>query len=205
MECEEACKYTSIKAILLFLQERVEADRKKSIKMSTEQDILRFTEGFREHRSFEQAHAFILQKEAHLEGMVRIVLQERSPYAEHISWILVHFAAKYPPLLFPFVPRLLQCLEQTQNGTLKRNMLCIFLNLPPLDAETAWFDRLLHYLRDPESKPAVKVNALKLTEHWFLHRWPELAAEVRETLQLLAEDDKPSVRSVIRNFNKKWK
>jgi len=173
--------------------------------MHTEQHILAFTDGFREHRSFERSNAFILQEEEHLEAMIRLISREKYPYPEYISWMLVHFSGRYPPLLCPFVPQLLQCLEQTQNGTLKRNLLCILLNLPPLDAESAWFDRLLAYIRDPQNKPAVKVNALKLTEHWFLRRWPELVPEVRETLQLLAEDDRPSVRNTVRNFSKKWK
>ena len=172
--------------------------------MSTENEILAFCDLFREERNFEKANTFILQSEAQLPGMLALMQREKYPYSEHISWMLMHFSAKYPPLLFPFVPQLLQILSQTNNGTLRRNLLSVFLNLPPLQVQSEWFDRLLEFIRNPDTKPAVKVNALKLSEHWFLHTWPELADEVREVLSLYAADERPSIRIMLRTFHKKY-
>lgn len=171
--------------------------------MDTEQKIIAFTENFREQRRFDLSNRFILESEEHLPHMLQITEREQYPFSEHISWMLAHFSQKYPVLLLPYSGTLLRILAGTRNGTLQRNLLCILLNLPPLQVGTEWFDRLLELIQNPETKPAVKVNALKLCERWFLQQWPGLAGEVDTVLQQYTEDERPSIRSMIRNFGKR--
>jgi hypothetical protein len=102
-------------------------------------------------------------------------------------------------------PRFRAALMQTTNHTVQRNLLHILANVKqPLENDGELLELLFGILTAPETLPAGKVNAYRAIEKQYLKAYPELISELQLILDLHKEDDRPSIRSIVRHFHKRY-
>jgi hypothetical protein len=133
------------------------------------------------------ADRFIKQPEAIAELVDVATLDEKYPYPQQASWLLLHVARKDKSLVEPYTNQLIDCILTTKNQSVLRNLLGVSLCLPITDYEQGRLvERLFNLINDPDNKPGVVCYAIrKLVD--FLEWYPELRHELELILEFREE------------------
>jgi hypothetical protein len=127
------------------------------------------------------------------------------PYAEYASWIAQHFYEHTRSDLSEWKQQFIDLLQTTRNHTVQRNLMHIFTRVKAnVQDDGEFLSCMLAHFENPESLPALKVNAFKAIEKQYLRAHPELLSEVKLLMDLHANDERPSIQAMRRNFQKRY-
>lgn len=169
-------------------------------------DARTFLDGFKKTRDFNTAFPLLLDDADFRAALFAEVGAADYPYPEYASWIAQHFFEKYPQLLGEWTPQFREVLFTTTNHTVQRNLLHILANVKqPLEDDGELLELLFTLLAAPETLVAGKVNAFRAIEQQYLKAYPELVSELQLIFELHREDDRPSLRAIIRYFHKRYR
>lgn len=162
---------------------------------------------FKSHRDFKTTIP-LLEKDNSLRNAVfQEIAGETYPFPEYSSWIAIHFFEKNPTMFTTEIcDFLIEVLLRTTNHTVQRNICTTLTHFKgDLSERTDLLDKLFFFLSETETLPALRIHALRNIEQHYLKKYPELLSEILSVLELLEQHEFPSVRSMIRNFYKKYK
>jgi hypothetical protein len=168
-------------------------------------DVLAFLDAFKKERDFKAAFPLLINDERFRNELFSQIATNVYPYAEYASWLAQHFFEAYPSYFGTWVGPFKQILFATENHTVQRNLIHIFIfNKAPLEEDGEFLERLIGFVRSTDSLPALKVNAFKAIETQYLGAYPELITEMQLLMELHREDSRPSVQSLIRYFHNRY-
>ncbi len=99
----------------------------------------------------------------------------------------------------------MEIIETSPNHTVLRNLVHIFAYVKAHIQDNGQFlDCLMAHLENSESLPALKVNAYKAIDKQYLRFHPELLPEINLLIDLHAEDTRPSIVSMRKQFHKRY-
>jgi len=162
---------------------------------------------FRNTRDFPQAIGLMEKNERLRHEIFQTVLEKEYPLPEYSAWLAAHFFLKNKLLLTDewcnfFVDELLR----TENHTTQRNLSMVLNHFKgDLSERSDLLDRLFGFLTHPDSLAALRIHALRNIEIHYLKKYPELLNELFSAMEMLQEQTLPSIRSMVRNFNKKYR
>ncbi len=162
---------------------------------------------FKSHRDFKKTIPLLVENDSLRNAVFNEISSETYPFPEYSSWIAIHFFEKYPAYFTrEKCDFLIEILLKTKNHTVQRNICTVLWHFKgDLTERTDLLDKLFFFLAETDSLPALRIHALKNIELHYLKKYPELLTEVFSVLELLEQHDLPSIRSMIRNFYKKYK
>jgi hypothetical protein len=168
-------------------------------------DVKAFLEAFKKVRDFKAVFPLLLEDPAFRNALFGEIETNVYPYAAYASWIAEHFFERYPEQFPEWVPAFRKVLFTIDNHTVQRNLVHIFVhNKAALEDDGEFLELLIGFMRDPESLPALKVNAFKAIETQYLGAYPELVSELQQVIELHSEDARPSIRALVRYFYKRY-
>jgi hypothetical protein len=168
-------------------------------------DVAAFLDAFKKERDFRAAFPLLTSDDRFREELFARIAPNVYPYAEYASWLAQHFFEAYPSYFGPWVEPFKAILFSTANHTVQRNLVHIFIhNKVSLEDDGAFLELLTGFVRSSDSLPALKVNAFKAIETQYISAYPELIPELQLLMELHREDNRPSVQSMIRYFNKRY-
>lgn len=127
--------------------------------------------------------------------------QEKYPYSEYGSWLLMHIGKKHTSLLVPYYERLIDMLFVLENQSVLRNVANVLNELPKTDyREAELLDLLINFLMDKSHKVALHVNAIYLLIP-LCKKYPELRQEIQSIFSLYKDRESPALRVAFRRFN----
>lgn len=162
---------------------------------------------FRSTRDFDQAIALMETSERLRQEIFQTVMEKEYPLPEYSAWLAAHFFMKNKLMLTDywcnfFVDELLR----TDNHTSQRNLSMILNHFKgDLSERSDLLDKLFEFLTHPDSLPALRIHALRNIEKHYLKKYPELLNELFSAMEMLQEQTLPSMKSMLRNFNKKYR
>lgn len=168
-------------------------------------DAKSFLDAFKKVRDFNGAFPLLLNDADFRSALFAEVGTTEYPYPDYASWIAQHFFEKHPQYLPEWWPLFRSVLMRTANHTVQRNLLHILANVKqPLEDDGELLELLFTLLTNPETLPAGKVNAYRVLEKQYLEAYPELISELQLVFDLHKEDNRPSIRSIVRHFHKRY-
>lgn len=168
-------------------------------------DVKAFLDHFKKVRDFKAAFPLLLEDQAFRDALFGEIETNVYPYSEYASWIAGHFFEKYPAYFPAWVEPFRRILFTTDNHTVQRNLVHIFVhNKAALEDDGEFLELLIGFLGSATSLPALKVNAFKAIETQYLRAYPELVTELEHVIGLHKEDTRPSVQSLVRYFYKRY-
>ena len=127
------------------------------------------------------------------------------PYAEYASWIAVHFYEHTRSDFSEWKQQFIDLIQTTRNHTVQRNLVHIFTKVKAnIQEDGEFLSCLFAHLENPESFPALKVNAYKAIEKQYLRAYPELLHEIKLLMDRHAQDGRASIQAMRRNFEKRY-
>jgi hypothetical protein len=160
-------------------------------------------EHYKQH-GFPKLAARFIQEPELIPELVYIALSDlKHPFPECASWLLIHIAKTNPALLEEFQPQIIDCLIQSKNQSVLRNLCNTCSLLPLIDyKESEFLDQLIAFIKDDSNKVALSVYALYKLIH-FTFRYPEIKPEILGILELKQSVTiQPFMRIGIRNYIK---
>jgi hypothetical protein len=129
----------------------------------------------------------IAQPESIRELVDIAISEDKYPFPQYASWLLLHVARRNKTLVEPFYHSIIDCILTTENPSVLRSLMGVSLCLPITDYEEGRFlDRLFSIISDPDSKPGqVYYAARKAAE--FVVPYPELQREIELMLEFREE------------------
>jgi hypothetical protein len=168
-------------------------------------DVIAFLDEFKQVRDFKSSFPLLLGDERFRNELFAQIETGRYPYSEYASWIASHFFEAHPSFFVEWAPKFRSVLLTITNHTVQRNLVHIFSRTKVgFEEDGEFLELLIGFIRNPESLPALKVNAFKAIETQYLKAYPELIPELQLLLQLHKEDNRPSIQSLIRYFTKRY-
>ena len=115
---------------------------------------------------------------------------------KRISQVIGVIGEQQPQLIEPYLPQLVNMLDQNPIISVKRNVLRIFQFIHiPENLEGNLFDKCLTYMTAFEEPKAVKVFSMTILRK-ICTKYPDLAHEVLCSLEILLSEDKaPGIQS----------
>lgn len=139
--------------------------------------------------------------------LVEIAISDLNhPFPESASWLLTHIVKTNPELLEPFQPQFIECLLQSKNQSVLRNLCNTSSKLPVIEyKESEFLDQLIEFIKDDSNKVALFVYAIyKLIQ--FTEKYPEIKPEIESIIELKQTVNiLPAARIGIRNYLKETK
>jgi hypothetical protein len=162
---------------------------------------------FKSHRDFKSTIPLLVENDLLRNAVFKEIASETYPFPEYSSWLAIHFFDKNKAYFTQDICNfLIEILIKTKNHTVQRNICTSLTHFKgDLTERTDLLDRLFFLLAETDSLPALRIHALRNIELHYLKKYPELLTEVFSVLELLEQHDLPSIRSMIRNFYKKYK
>jgi hypothetical protein len=160
-------------------------------------------EHYKQHGFPKLAARFILEP-ALIPELVEIAISNLNhPFPECASWLLIHIVKTNPELLEEFQPKFINCLIQSKNQSVLRNLCNTCSQLPLIDyKESEFLDKLIVFIKDDSNKVALSVYALYKLIH-FTERYPEIKPEILGIIELKQTVTiQPFMRVGIRNYLK---
>jgi hypothetical protein len=168
-------------------------------------DVKAFLEAFKKVRDFQSTFPLLLGNAAFRTSLFSQIERNSYPYSEYASWIAQHFFERYPEYFPEWVPVFRKVLFTVPNHTVQRNLVHIFIhNKAELEDDGEFLDLLIGLIGNPESLPALKVNAFKAIETQYLGAYPELITELQLVIGLHKEDTRPSIQALVRYFRQRY-
>lgn len=164
-----------------------------------------FLDTFRLNRDFSVALPLMERDSNFREALIRTMESGEYPYADHASWIAQRFFEQHPGIFMEWIPLVKRLVMFSGNHTIQRNMVHVFTRTPAaVEEDGELLDRLIFMIRSNDSLPALKVLAFRAVELQYLKAYPELLSELKALIEVLNEDGRPSIRSLVRNFKKRY-
>jgi len=127
------------------------------------------------------------------------------PYAEYASWIAAHFYEHTRSDFSEWKDQFVELIQVTRNHTVQRNLVHIFTKVKANVQEDGEFlSSLFAHFENPESLPALKVNAYKAIVKQYLKAHPGLLSELKLLMDLHSQDERPSIKAMRKNFEKRY-
>jgi hypothetical protein len=113
--------------------------------------------------------------------------EEKYPFPQYASWMLLHVTRKNFVLVEPFYNRITDRILTAKDPSVLRNLVGVSIFLPLQEyKQTELLDRLMALISDCDSKPGlIGYSIQKLTE--YIELYPELQKEVEMTLEYREE------------------
>lgn len=166
--------------------------------MSPEESVLYL----KETRNMKAIYRLTLERKF-VEEILLLSKRTDYPFPEYSSWFMAHLAKDHPKRVVKFSELMIDIWLSSTNPGLHRNMLKALTLLPFTEyRDGEMLDKLLFYLKDLDTKVAVKVYALTYLEN-FLSEYPEIFNEIEGILIAQLEDSTPAFKSRTRHFFKK--
>ena len=117
--------------------------------------------------------------------------------AFHSSWVLTKACDKYPELIYPFLPGIVEKLNMITNESAHRSFLRI-LSLGPVDVLSGKHhgilaDHCFSALRSGESAIAIKAYSMEILYRLALI-YPELANELSASIAMIEDDASAGIK-----------
>lgn len=107
---------------------------------------------------------------------------------QRASQVMSDVSDKHPELMFPYLGRLIENLNDQAIDAQRRNTLRIFQTLPiPEEKEGELFEKSLHLLTSAEEPIAVKAFAMTVLRR-ICEKYPDLSGEVIPHIEILLEE-----------------
>jgi len=165
-------------------------------------EVRDFLDVFKTKRSFRPVLARLKKDEAFRTALFSEIEKDEYPYSEYASWIAQHYFEHTRSDFSEWRDAFMALIETSTNHTVLRNLVHIFAHLKADVKDNGEFlDCLMAHLENSESLPALKVNAYKAIARQYLKFHPELLPEVKMLIDLHAEDTRPSIISMRKQFD----
>lgn len=165
-----------------------------------------FLDDFRTHRDFKRVNRILAKDHPLRDAVFAEISSGEYPYADHASWIAVHYFKRFRKELTDELFQLvLGEFLQTTNHTLQRN-LCTALVFTKVDLtqEDYLLEHVFKLLESPDALPALKCQIYRLLDKHYLKKYPELLPELKQILETWREGKKASLLATIKKFEKKY-
>lgn len=163
-------------------------------------------QAFRKERRFDTILSEMKNDPALRDGIIRECADNEYPFPEYASWIAQHFFKQHPVFLPEWIPFIKEILLKTTNHSVQRNLTHVFIHESlSIGDDGELLDLFLSFLETPDALPALKYAAFRSLEKQYFSLYPELIPEVGHLLFIHKEDQRPSILSLRRYFNKKYK
>lgn len=127
--------------------------------------------------------------------------QEKYPYSEYGSWLLMHVVKKHKNLLLPHVEKMIDLLFITENSSVRRNVMSILHQMPYTDyREGEVLELLISILMDKANPVAVLVHSIYMLIP-ISRKYPELRQEIQSIFSLYNGSETPALRVAFRRFS----
>ncbi len=135
--------------------------------------------------------------------VLNLIFKDEEKIAWRAAWIIDNATEKYPELLIPHIPAIIDHFLHTQNSSLQRIFTRILMRHKiPDHSIGAVFDRCYELL-SPIHPIAVRANAMQVLYN-ITEYWPELKPELAMVISgMLEEAEEAGIISKARNLLKK--
>ncbi len=160
-------------------------------------------EHYKQH-GFPKLAARFIQEPQLIPDLVEIAISKLNhPLPECASWLLIHIVKTNPELLEEFQPQIIDCLIESKNQSVLRNLCNTCSMLPLIDyKESEFLDQLIVFIKDDSNKVALSVYAIYKLIH-FTEKYPEIKPEIIGILELKQSVNiQPFMRVGIRKYKK---
>jgi len=168
-------------------------------------EVRDFLDVFKTRRKFKSVFPRLKTDPAFRNALFSEIEVNEYPYAEYASWIAQHFYEHTRSDFSEWKQQFIDILQTTRNHTVQRNLVHIFTKVKANVQEDGEFlSCLFAHFENPESLPALKVNAYKAIVKQYLRAHPELLPELKLLMDLHAEDERPSIKAMRKSFEKRY-
>jgi hypothetical protein len=153
-------------------------------------------------RNFPSLSEIFIAEPKKVSGLIFLLNEENKyPFPEYSSWLITHIARKKKEILLPYYKDLIDHLLKVNSQSVRRNLLgainCFSLNEYE---ESALLDKLILWISNPISKPAVIMYSIEKLEQ-FCIKYPEIRIEIEAILNLKDNNEiGPAVKVAKRKF-----
>lgn len=155
-------------------------------------------------REFTNSADLFIREPSQIDELVNIATSDQKyPYPEYSSWLLIHVLKKSPELLTSYQTNLIDCILISKNQSVLRNLINVTVSLPLIEfKESEFLDKLIEFIKDDSNKAALFVYSLyKLIQ--FTQKYPEIKPEILGILEIKQiHEVQPSIKVAIRNYLK---
>lgn len=145
----------------------------------------------------------VLTDPAIFDEVLNLIFQENKQIAWRAAWIIDNATEKYPELLIPHIPAIIDLFLRTNNSSLQRIFTRILIRhkIPDHSIGTV-FDRCFQLL-SPIHAVAVRANAMQVLYN-ITEQWPDLKPELAMVIGgMLEEAEDAGIISKAKNLLKK--
>lgn len=127
--------------------------------------------------------------------LAKLFLSRDYRITQRAAWIVSSCAERYPGLILPYLSEFIEFARNPPNIAVKRNVVRVLSLIEiPEDHEGIVYDFCFPLVTSAKEELAVRAYAITVIGN-AASKYPELKAEVCETLLLLKEHDSPAIRS----------
>lgn len=114
-----------------------------------------------------------------LKKIIDIIYNEKAPLPQRASWLLNIVNDKYPELLYPYLSKFIDTIEQFKVDGVKRNMACVLAKQDiPENLQGKAVDVCFRLMLSPDETVVVKTEAMQTLANITTH-YPELKNELK--------------------------
>ena len=136
--------------------------------------------------------------------LMNLLLHGEPVVTQRAAWILISSYEIHPPLITPWIPELLNKMQEPDvHDALKRNVVGI-LQCCEIPASQLGIIATLcfEYLGDPGTPVAIRANAMTVLAR-IAEREPDLKRELRTSIELMLSQSEPAICSRARHIMKR--
>ena len=144
---------------------------------------------------------YFLQNPKKINELVDVIVnEEKYPYPEYGSWILIHIQKANPLFVEPFQNKLIDVILKSSNQSVLRNCCNILQSISKTDyREAELLDRIIDFIKSNDNKVALQVYSLYCLIP-FVKAYPELKTELSSLVRLAVNERTPAYKVAVRKF-----
>ena len=120
--------------------------------------------------------------------LMELFLGEDYRISQRASWVVGHCFDKHPNLVQPWLPKMVEAMDEARHDAIRRNVVRILQEVDIPESLTGIVaDRCFEYLNSPEIPVAIRVFSMTVLYRISI-KWPELQRE----LALVIEEHMPT-------------
>lgn len=137
--------------------------------------------------------------------LVKLFLSGDYRITQRAAWIVSSCAERYPSLILPYLSKFIEFARNPPDVAVKRNVVRVLSLIElPEQLEGIVYDFCFPLVTSAKEELAVRAYSITVIGNAAL-KYPDLKAEVCETLLLLKDHDSPAIRSRTKGVLKKLK
>ncbi len=144
---------------------------------------------------------YFLQNQKEIKDLVSIIVnEEKYPYPEYASWLLIHIQKANPSLVKPYQNQLSDVLLKSKNQSVLRNCCSVVQLMGKTDyREGELLLRFVDFVKSNENKVALQVHSLYCLIE-YVKQYPELKEELKTLANLTVNERTAAYKVAVRNF-----